>query len=364
MRRSVNSSAFYAVWMTAFCAVAGCSDMNITINGKTYTNGYSFTRTGESVERKSDNQLRSDVRTIEVENQFGDVLVEPANTGDESWSWNVKTWAQTTQTAQSWCNAIKMDVQSNGDTETWKLVIPTENKSELQGLKSDLVLRVPKSTIVSVRNSHGDSVVQQIDGTVNVKSAHGNVTLAQLASACKITNSHGDTNATELGNVDLNASHGKVVFKKTGPLKVKARHADIEFATVAGAATIDAKHGKIKISQVSGLLNIESGHGKVHAENIQQAKMKLSHSDAKIVHVKTTAEIKGSHSDITVALSPNANPAVSAKASYGDVNNTFRKSAGNQPALNLNTSHGDINVIHSKTAPSSDLPAEAPDVAA
>jgi hypothetical protein len=106
--------------------LSGCERWKVSIN-------QGFDYSGEQSQRSENGVLDKAIREIEIENMYGDVVVEKSDAG--TWQWDLKCWAKTKELADEYCQAIELRQYTSGVTHSWQLKLP-DQYSELRGVKS------------------------------------------------------------------------------------------------------------------------------------------------------------------------------------------------------------------------------------
>lgn len=307
--------------LTSLLVLSGC---NINFN---YVDGFSFDYTGETAEKNENDSIAAEVKTIEIENRFGDVKIE-ATDGEFGWNWDLKVWADSSDDANAYLELIEMQVSEDDGKQTWRLILPEENKNLLKGVKSNLTLLVPKGVKTEMVNRHGDSDVRGVGGSLDLENAHGNLHVEDLSGDAKVKVSHG--NLTGEGMSFLNA---------------EVRHGKIDVSGIASDCKIGSQHGNVTLGSVDGELNVEVSHGSITANNVGgTVNIDASHSNVKINELTQNAEISASHGSIKLTLPADASPKLDADVSHGNMSSDFENDDSGTQVLKLKAKHGNISV--------------------
>jgi len=299
-------------WIKPIAAIACC----IAIGGLSgcnfqFSNGYMFTFTGTKVDKSDGDTISSSVKSINVENQFGNVKIEET-TGEAKWEWSASVWGDDEEAALLFLDSLVMEVTTDGENQTWTLIMP-EKDSALNGVKSDLTIFAPAKCEVITKNSHGDSDISKLTGSSKIENRHGDTRISDNKADTSIVNRHGE--------VKMSRIEGKITIDNT--------HGDVKVAY--GMGDIDCKntHGRLEISADSENVKCSSTHGDVEFD--------LTSDKFESVEISTT------HADITLWLPSSAEPDVKMKTSHGDMSSDFQSNSGG-PEVILKTTHGDIDV--------------------
>jgi hypothetical protein len=322
--------------MTGFLGALtyGC---NIQING--------FTFTGEKATKSVAGEVVQDVKSIQIDNKHGDI--EVVQSDSFGWSWQLTTWAESKEVAESFLDQIEMQVDDDGSQQRWKLIFP-EDMSQCSGVESNLVINVPDSVSAVINNRHGETKVNGIR-SVTVKSEHGDIDLHSLQEA-DVDSRHGKLQVVDFGNADIESRHGDLVFSDgSGNLNISTKHGDVAVAGLAGNLNFEGAHGSVNAKLIKGNVEFRNKHGDSSFECAgEKFYGRCSHGDMDIKMANSSVkkvEAKGSHSDIVVWLLEDSAPQVSITANKGNASNEFIP-LGRKPemSVNIETSHGEGHV--------------------
>ncbi|MCA9261255.1 MAG: DUF4097 family beta strand repeat protein [Planctomycetales bacterium] len=244
----------------ALVAAAGCG-VRLVVGG------FSFDFQGATAERSDAGDIHPAVRDIDVDYQFGDVVIRPTD-GPARWSWSVKCWADDPDVAQRFADQTKLETTAGDGSQSWKLVMP-EDAKELRGIQSRLELLLPEDCAARVANRHGGCEIEGIGGDVVVESRHGDVALSRLAGKVESRNAHGATRATDLGEAVLQNEHGELTLEDAGSARIEGAHGRTTVVRVAGPLHIESRHGDIDVREIDGRTELRNAHAAIRTEQIR-----------------------------------------------------------------------------------------------
>ena len=267
-----------------FCALAMCCLLTgCEVNFRSF-DGYSFDFTGSKKEKHETGKLDDGIKRIEVENRFGDLKLVPATDDETGWSWDATCWADSDEMAQTQLDDMFLDIETIGETQSWKLVMP-ESSRDLNGVKSDLTIRVPAGLQVKLLNAHGNLEAVGIDSDLTAENSHGDISLSELTGKGAVKLSHGNFTATKITDLKLTVNHG---------------NSKIESAT--GAVLFDGSHGDFVASHVDGDLTIQASHTGIEVDHLSKsAKLQTTHNSIVASELLGNVEIENSHGEIRVS---------------------------------------------------------------
>ena len=369
---------FVALTVASAALISGCS-LNLTVS-----DGFTFDYRGDQATRTVSGPLPEGIEQIVIENRFGTVQVQASELGDEGWSWQLTTWSDSLEEAESFAQKIDMSLQQDSHTGSWKLMLPKPPQRRLRGVKSDLKLIVPATLAVQIKN-RGDVVVRELAGNATIDNRHGDVALRNLTGQCTVSNEHGEIAAANLRTAeianrhgpltaegvsgDLNVrnqhgsitvtgvsgglvarnSHGKIeVNRVAGDVDVHCQHNHISVSEVGGDAQLRNQHGRIRGQELEGSIDVESNHGKVDLRvNATSVHYKGSHSSMELFVANSTVETvsaETSHGSIDVTFPTDLPLPIAAKAKYGKVRSEFPLVASDESQLVFETRHGNVRI--------------------
>lgn len=329
---------------TCCVAFAGC---NLSF---TMVDGYSFDRTGETAEFSDDGEFSEGITEIKIINKFGDVKIASAD-GEPGWSWNSKVWADTQELADLYIDDLAMEVDTVGNTQTWTIVMP-EASSDLNGVESNLTLRIPDGVETKLENRHGNVMIRNLSSRVDLKNAHGDIDVKSVTGKLEVVNAHGKIDANQIG---------EGVFKNS--------HGNTDVRDASANVTIKSSHGRVKAEQIQGDLNFDGSHSNLVADTSGNVTASNSHGSNKVItsgartridsshgNIDLTLysgsfdsiELETSHSSIHVMLPASCEPAIVMDTSHGSSKSEFESNPSSKQVVNLKNRHGNIKVSKSQ----------------
>lgn len=302
--------------------------MFVVTNCRISINGYSFDYKGAKSERNEFGSVDSTVKQIVVDNQFGEVRVE-AHDGEPGWTWTGACWATDAEDADAFLEELKLVVTQSGDSQTWKLEMPSQ-KRKLRGVRSDLVVKVPATVAVSTENSHGDTAVEKISGQVSVDSRHGNVELTEIMGTVKVENKHGRVAAHGLASkAEFDVKHGdSSISSAHGPLVIEAKHGDVKLTQAGAEVEASIQHGHLTADQVRGNVNFRSSHGGVRLTMVGDQFNEIE-GDAR-------------HANVQISLPASSDPRLDIDLSHGRLTSDFGDSTSGKTRVKIDGSHSNV----------------------
>jgi hypothetical protein len=330
-----------------------------------------FNYTGQTAQASQQGTIGAEVKQVRIFNQFGDVVVQTAS-GETGWTWDGKVWADVQEQADHFIGELKLNVETAGDTQTWRLEMPADTVG-LNGVESNLTIALPKSVAVSINNQHGNVRATEIGEEVSIDNAHGNVNVAQVTGNLTIENAHGNLVAETIAAATITARHGGAdILSATGSVAIDHAHGTVNVDTVAGELNFSGRHCALKAANISGNARLANSHGDLTGKNIAgnvvaenqhgQTKIQTSGKTVQITsgHGSVDLDLQNSafenvaienkHSDIYVQLTQSSTPNVTMSVEHGDAKSEFDSDTSSSQLLQLTNRHGNIRVTKSASS--------------
>lgn len=345
MKISIPSFSSAALAIIAGCVLSAGCNMSFTM-----VDGYRFDRTGETAEHSEEGSFSEGIRQIKIDNRFGNVKVSTA-TGEPGWTWDAKVWGETQELADQFIDELSMEVQTNGDTQTWTVVLP-EKSPDLNGVESNLTLNVPSDVSVKLANRHGHVQIRNIASAVELENAHGDVELKSLTGDVVIVNAHGNLIADQIAAGDFKNSHGNTTIRETtADISIKSSHGRVTAEQIQGTLEFDGSHGDL-IANAAGGVTAKNSHGASRisssGESIQIAS---SHGDIQLTMYSDSfksIDLETSHSSIEVMLPASSSPSIAMDTTHGKMSSEIESRPNSDQRVRLKNRHGNITVRKSQ----------------
>lgn len=340
-------NSVFAFAITAACCLA-CGGCNLSF---TLVDGYSFDRTGETAEYSEQGTFDDGVKNIKIHNKFGDVKISLAD-GEPGWTWESKVWAETQELADQYIDELIMDVQTDGDTQTWTISIP-EKSSDLNGIESNLTLKVPVDIATKLENRHGNVVIRNLTSDVDLENTHGDVELKSLTGNVVATNAHGDISVNEIAKGIFQNSHGNTQIQdSTSDIEVKSSHGHVTAQRIQGNLTFEGSHGDFT-GDASGNVNAQNRHGSTQITTSgEKIKVTSVHGDIHLTVYSDSfksIDLETTHSSIDLLLPPSSQPFIAMSTSHGKLHSEFESNPSSDQRIHLNNQHGNIKITKTES---------------
>jgi len=336
----------FAMSVIGVCVLA-CVGCNLSF---TMVDGYVFDRTGETAEYSEQGTFSDGITKIKIVNKFGNVKIALAD-GEPGWTWDAKVWAESQELADEFIDELVMDVQTEGDTQTWTVLLP-EKSPDLNGIESNLTMHVPADVAAKLENRHGNVLIRNLESKVELENTHGDVDLTSVTGKIVAVNAHGDLMANQIAEGIFKNSHGDThIDESTSDITIKSSHGRVRAEQVQGSVTFDGSHGEFIAFDV-GSVTSQNSHGttKIRSSG-KRVHVASAHGD---IHLTMNSgsfdsiDLETSHSSINVLLPASCQPSIAMDTTHGKMYTEFESNRGSGQTVNLKNRHGDIKVSKSE----------------
>lgn len=243
------------------------------------------------------------VREVQVENLYGDVVVENSEEG----SADLRFVTQVRGERQEQAEELNRDVRVNAVQAEGILSIST-NRKELgekgRGIGTNMYLHLPSGLPLSVSNGFGQVRVTDRNAALTVANSYGGV---------RVSNQNGDlTVANRNGPVDARSVTGAVkIVNQRAPITIDGVEGSVDAATeydslraehVRGNLVARNHFGSIRLADIQGEVSVAGDGSSVNAEQVtRRLQVKNSHKQVRIRNVSGGLELETSYSRVELA---------------------------------------------------------------
>ena len=266
--------------------------------------------------------------SLEVINKFGDVAVLVHNSPAIKVKLEEKVRADDAVQGHEIADRLKIVISRTG--KGFRL---STNRDELpedwrRGLRTNLLVWVPKSLTVTLSNEHGPVSLEGVAGSHSIKNAHGSVTIKNVDGSLRVENRHGSVNISGIsGDCSVNNKYGSVDVEGVGgKTEIENAHGAIDLRKLKGAVNLSNRHGRIVCIDLESGLTIDGSHADVRGQNIGgDVQVATAYRNIELENVLGSIDVKGQHGDIVIRNSqPQLKPIV-VDAEYSGVDITLAK---------------------------------------
>jgi hypothetical protein len=230
-----------------------------------------------------------------VENEFGDVKVQPASDDSVHLTAEINVSAVNASEAEQLLSQVQVGLVQDGKQLRTQIDLPTLPSSIFsRTIRVNLTLSVPPEMSGVYSTQFGDVEISGLSGDVAVRTAFGNITLAELQGAVQATNNSGEIHAENLhtsGKVFLQSDFGHI------------RLSDVQ----AQQVSVKCDSGDVDVDGLSGDLQVSNNNGEIQVEDAQVGKLQITSQNGDITFAGTLDNseqhrIENVNGDISVTL--------------------------------------------------------------
>ncbi len=274
---------------------------------------------GERFNFESTQPLQLDgIESIQVENLYGDVVVEPAPSAEASLRLVTRVRAENQQQAADLNREVVLKLnQADG-----RLKIST-NRPDLgekgRGVGTTLLLQLPAALPVSISNSFGAVRVSRRSAPVHIDNSYGDVQVSSQTGSLTVTNRNGRVEARSVtGSVKiLNQRAAVLVDGVDGPVEAATEYDSVRLEHIRGNAVVRNHFGSVRLVDIQGEASVSGEGSSVRAEHLaQRLSVRNSHKEVAIRDVAGPLDLETSYSRVELTQIQGA---VSLKAVHSTV---------------------------------------------
>ena len=342
-----------------------------------------FTFTGQQASKSSSDDIGSSVRKIEVDNQFGDVVIS-VSAGPSVMQWECSVWAVDESEAERFLSQVELKQFKTGFTETWTLNAP-RGPWVVDGIKSRINISIPPTVKVQVTNRFGNVFVSNCESTVKLDNQNGNITVANVSGDCEIENNYGSVEVVNATTCRVSNRFGNTnISDVVGSLHAKNAFGQLQVNRIVGTATLENNRGNIiasdidgkttatttsaslTVTRLSGDAHLINTRGKISASALAGGDLRIENSfgpiyaetDARTIECKnqngeievhlTNAEFKSvqmqtQFNDLVATVPDRITPNLNLDAGGGMIESEFETSSAiDAPVIQLATEKGNV----------------------
>ena len=245
-------------------------------------------------------EIPADLKSLAVDNSFGNVRVTAAEGGSGEWSWTLTVRAQTDALAKEAADAVKFQAARTADQLRLAVSFPATRGS--LSLRSDLEIRVPKSVAVQTQNRFGPTAISGLESDVEAAGQNGSVDIRNVRGKVRGETSFATLKVNDTGPATLKGRNGKVEATAIhGPLEAETSFATLSVSDIAGPANLKDQNGSIEAVDVRGPLDAATSFATLAVRDIAgPVKLRDRNGTVRLSNVKGSADVQTSFATLSV----------------------------------------------------------------
>ncbi len=260
---------------------------------------------------------------IKVDNRFGKVHVNTANTKTVSLEIEIIVSRKKEQDAQALLDKISIDIVENGDLLSFTTKLPSNvNSGRNENFEINYTLTVPMNNPLSVNNQFGPLYLANFDGPFDLKVGYGSIKVGNLSND---------------GNLKLDFGGGSLEGMAAGKLTVN--YSNLEVGTL-GDITVSSEFSDLSIDS-GGKLQMTGKYGKLNMGTLDALHGKTSFASVSIEELRGSMDIASDYcSSFDIDKISKDFTDIKFSASFGNANLHFEK--GSQADVNARFKFGNL----------------------
>jgi DUF4097 and DUF4098 domain-containing protein YvlB len=259
------------------------------------------------------------IESIQIENLYGDVVLEPADPAAASLRLVTEVRAKSRQRAEE----LNREVALRLNPSDGRLTVAT-NRADLgekgRGIGTTMFLQLPATTPATISNGFGAVRVSRYQAPVSITNSYGDVQVSSQNGPLTVTNRNGRVEVRSVaGSVKIvNQRAAILVDNVDGSVEAATEYDSIRLEHVRGDVVVRNHFGSVRLVDIQGEASVVGEGSSVHAEHLSQGlTVKNSHKEVRIRDIAGPVDLETSYSRVELTQIMGG---VSLKAVHSTVN--------------------------------------------
>lgn len=204
-----------------------------------------------------------DIKELRIVNHMGDIEVKKNDSDGIRLVARLRVSYNDKSKAEEYAkNAIR--IEEGQVTEIYVEDVSNADRKDYERATADIVLYVPKDVDLDIKNSFGDTRIEDA-GKVVIRSSYGDIRIVNCLKDSIIDNSFGNIYLKNIGgNVDVSVNNGDIRLNEVaGNIEAETTFGNISVKDVQGDIEVESRNGNIEISEVLGSIDAETLFGNI-----------------------------------------------------------------------------------------------------
>lgn len=233
-----------------------------------------------------------DIKELRIVNHMGDIEVKENDSDGIRLVARLRVSYNDKSKAKEYAkNAIR--IEEGQVTEIYVEDVSNADRKDYERATADIVLYVPKDVDLDIKNSFGDTRIEDA-GKVVIRSSYGDIRIINCLKDSIIDNSFGNIYLKNIGgNVDVSVNNGDIRLNEVaGNIEAETTFGNISVKDVQGDIEIESRNGNIEISEVLGSIDAETlfGNITIDEKSIENGKISAQTNFGNITGFKGDAQ--------------------------------------------------------------------------
>jgi len=258
-------------------------------------------------------------------NSFGKMHVETWDKNEVKVNIEVVVRASSDERAQKLLDKITIDIDDNNPKSelSYRTSINNNNSGRSSSFEVNYNLSVPKTSNLTLKNSFGDTYLDDHSGETELDVQYGNLKAGKLSGECDVKLSFGsgfsEIDAMPSGN--LKVSYSKLSVEEMGNVDVNSQFSTFTNES-ADRINLIAKYGEVEFGKLN-YLDADVNFSGFELDEIHKSiVLDIDYGGSIDIGIKKTVElvdIKSSFGPVNIELDEGVNGTVEAKMSFCDL---------------------------------------------
>lgn len=245
----------------------------------------------------------SSVKTLEINNKFGEIIVKNEGGDQVSIDVLVTVEAPNEGKANELLELIEVKIGKSGSTVKATTTIDKEFKSK-QKFSIDYTVNIPTDKNLNISNKYGNTVLNKLNASGKFNIQYGNFTANEL-------------NAPENGEMSVFLAYGNSKVESASVINVEVKYSNMQFGGV-NDLKLNSKYSVVSIEE-GGDITTESKYDTFNFEEVESISATSKYSHFNIEELKTSLKIENGYGGIKVEEVDAGFEYISVENKYGQV---------------------------------------------
>lgn len=262
---------------------------------------------------------------LSFSNSFGEMHVETWDKNEVKVDIEIIVRASNDDRAQKLLEKIKIYIDDDSPKRelSYRTSINNNNSGRNSSFEINYNLSVPKTSDLTLKNSFGDTYLDDHSGKTELNVQYGNLKAGKLSGECKVKLSFGSgfSEIDAMPNGNLKVSYSKLNVEEMGDVDINSQFSTFTNES-ADKVNLVAKYGEVEFGKVNSL-NADVNFSGFELEELHESiVLDIDYGGSIDIGVKKSVklvDIKSSFGPVSIELDEGVNGTIDARMSFCDL---------------------------------------------
>ncbi|MCF8008898.1 MAG: DUF4097 family beta strand repeat-containing protein [Halanaerobiales bacterium] len=269
------------------------------------------------------NYQTQDIDNMLIDNDIGSVKVMGYNKEEIVIQYQINVYSDSKDLAEKYIDDLKVEYDVIGDLLVIRTVRMSPKPLKIDGYEIDFNIKAPQSMFVELKNSYGDTELNNFSNGVDVKTKYSFTKLSNLKGKIKVENDYGNLKLENIdGDIYLNTSYNNnSISDLEGSLQIKTTYAQNHLNNINADTMLTGRYGGGRINSINGNLDLDIKYMGLSIDRVTgKIDGKMEYGEVNIANLDNSLDIDTRYCDLLIWM----------EKDFKDLN------------VNVNTKNGDI----------------------